>query len=122
VKSTNPLDLRLNHQVLAYGYELAGDRLTLRLLDPNFPRRDDATLSLGTGDRTKNAITVPPAGLKGSETQVRHQAAPVACALLYRKELHAVLARVLPRPPSAWSRKSPTGLTKTSSSWCSGTR
>jgi hypothetical protein len=26
--------------------------------------------------------------LKGSETQVRHQAPPVACTLFYSKELH----------------------------------
>jgi hypothetical protein len=44
VKSTNPLDLRLNHPALAYGYDLVGDRLTLSVLDPNLPRRDDATL------------------------------------------------------------------------------
>ena len=36
-------------------------------------------------------------------------APPVACALLYRKVLDAVLAPVLPRPPSPRSRKSPTG-------------
>jgi hypothetical protein len=36
-------------------------------------------------------------------------AAPVACALLYRKELHAVLAPVLPGSPSPRSRRSPTG-------------
>jgi len=47
--------------------------------------------------------------VKGSETQVRHQAPPVACALFYRKELRAALARVLPRRPSARSRKSPAG-------------
>ena len=47
--------------------------------------------------------------VKGSETQVRHQAPPVACALLYRKELRAALARVLPRRPSARSRKSSAG-------------
>jgi hypothetical protein len=46
VTSTDPLDLKENHQVLAYGYELDADRLTLRLYDPNRPGRDDVTLSL----------------------------------------------------------------------------
>ena len=35
VHSTNPLDLGMNHQVLAYGYELDGTALTLRVYDPN---------------------------------------------------------------------------------------
>jgi hypothetical protein len=63
VKSTNPLDLRLNHQVLAYGYDLAGDRLTLSVLDPNLPRRDDATLSLSVADPTRaTLVTLDPGG------------------------------------------------------------
>jgi hypothetical protein len=57
VKSTNPFDLKLNHQVLAYGYDLSGDRLTLRLLDPNLPRRDDVTLSLPIEYPTKPALS-----------------------------------------------------------------
>jgi hypothetical protein len=32
--------------VLAFGYELDADRLTLRLYDPNRPDRDDVTISL----------------------------------------------------------------------------
>ena len=59
---------------------------------------------------------VPPAAirglgdltLKGSISPVRGPA-PLACAPLYRKELHAVLAPVLPGPPSPRSRRSPTG-------------
>lgn len=35
-----------NHQVLAYGYELAGDDLTLFIYDPNFHNNDDITLKL----------------------------------------------------------------------------
>ena len=46
VTSTDPLDLKENHQVLAFGYEFEGGRLTLRLYDPNRPDRDDITLSL----------------------------------------------------------------------------
>jgi hypothetical protein len=46
VTSMDPIDLKENHQVLAFGYELDADRLTLRLYDPNRPDRDDVTISL----------------------------------------------------------------------------
>jgi hypothetical protein len=45
-KSIDPAQLGENHQVLAYGYDLNGTDLTLRLYDPNVPDRDDLTLSL----------------------------------------------------------------------------
>lgn len=44
-----PLRLGLNHQVLAFGYQATADRLTLSIYDPNYPDRDDVTLSV---DRT----------------------------------------------------------------------
>jgi len=50
VKSWNPLDLKLNHQVLAYGYTVADGRLTLRIYDPNRPRDDGMSLSLRIAD------------------------------------------------------------------------
>ncbi|HEV7665834.1 MAG TPA: hypothetical protein VGQ62_20050 [Chloroflexota bacterium] len=46
VKSADPCALCQNHQVLAYGYDISGTDLTLRLYDPNYPNRDDVTLSL----------------------------------------------------------------------------
>jgi hypothetical protein len=46
IKSLNPFDLKHNHQVLAYGYDLSGDSLALRIYDPNLPDRDDVTLSV----------------------------------------------------------------------------
>jgi len=46
VKSGAPEDLGKNHQVLAYGYDLDGTDLTLRLYDPNYADRDDVQLSL----------------------------------------------------------------------------
>jgi hypothetical protein len=49
VKSLDPFQLGENHQVLAYGYDLTGDRLTLHLYDPNHPARD-TTMSLSLGD------------------------------------------------------------------------
>lgn len=50
VKSWNPVDLKLNHQVLAYGYRLQGSLLTLRVYDPNRPGDDDIILSLRITD------------------------------------------------------------------------
>jgi len=56
VRSRDPRQLGQNHQVLAYGYDLVGDQLTLRIYDPNFHDRDDVTLglSLASPDHTTN--------------------------------------------------------------------
>jgi hypothetical protein len=48
-KSRDPRDLGANHQVLAWGYDLDGTRLTVALYDPNHPDDDDVTLSLDVG-------------------------------------------------------------------------
>jgi hypothetical protein len=56
VRSHDPFDLKENHQVLAYGYDLAGTRLSLRLYDPNRPDRDDVTLSLDLADPTRPTL------------------------------------------------------------------
>jgi hypothetical protein len=50
VSSFNPGDLAHCHQVLAYGYEWVGSRLTLRVYDPNRPDADDVIISLDTSD------------------------------------------------------------------------
>jgi len=42
----NPFELRKSHQVLAYGFEIDGDTVTLRLYDPNWPDRDDVAVIL----------------------------------------------------------------------------
>jgi hypothetical protein len=44
-KSADPAIMGQNHQILAYGYELNGTNLTLRVYDPNAPDRDDLTLT-----------------------------------------------------------------------------
>jgi hypothetical protein len=63
IRSTNPVDLKQNHQVLAYGYDLEGTALALRLYDPNWPGRDDVTLSLDVGSPTRPVTVTPmPAG------------------------------------------------------------
>ena len=43
----NPSRLTQNHQVLAYAYAAEGDAVTLRIYDPNWPGRDDVTITLG---------------------------------------------------------------------------
>jgi hypothetical protein len=57
VKSSNPLDLKQQHQVLAFGYEELGSSLTLRVYDPNSPGRDDVAISV---DLTDPAHASPP--------------------------------------------------------------
>ena len=48
----NPVDLSKDHQVLAHGYAVDGDVATVRIYDPNWPGRDDVTLTLdATGCR-----------------------------------------------------------------------
>ena len=62
VKSSDPRQLKHDHQVLAYGYDLQGGILKLRLYDPNQPGRDDVTLSLCVATPTHpTAIATSPA-------------------------------------------------------------
>jgi hypothetical protein len=42
--------MALNHQVLAYGYDLHGDDVTVHIYDPNFPGDDTATLRWNLAD------------------------------------------------------------------------
>jgi hypothetical protein len=48
VASRNPKDLALNHQVLAFGYQADGSRVTVRVYDPNRGRRDDIAIGMDT--------------------------------------------------------------------------
>jgi hypothetical protein len=52
VASANPADLGQNHQVLAFDYEIAGDRVSLRVYDPNRGQHDDVEIRFDTGDPT----------------------------------------------------------------------
>ena len=64
-KSSNPIDLKLNHQVLAYGYDLVGEALSLRLYDPNLPARDDVSMSMSVAEpRKPTAATLRPQGTR----------------------------------------------------------
>jgi hypothetical protein len=42
----NPFKLTGNHQVLCYGYEVTPETIRLRLYDPNWPNRDDMTVTI----------------------------------------------------------------------------
>jgi len=46
VASADPRQLTRNHQVMAYGYAEDGRGATLRLYDPNWPGRDDVTITI----------------------------------------------------------------------------
>src|SRR5262245_59834330 len=63
VKSSDPFELKRNHQVLAYGYDLDGTDLELRLYDPNRPKDDGVTLSLELSHpTTRTTVLSHPAG------------------------------------------------------------
>jgi hypothetical protein len=47
--SLDPQMLGHNHQVLAYGYDLDGTTVTLRICDPNWPRDDTVTITFDSG-------------------------------------------------------------------------
>jgi hypothetical protein len=47
----SPWKLTRNHQVLAFGWEADEGRITLRVYDPNHPRRDDVELRVVVVDR-----------------------------------------------------------------------
>jgi hypothetical protein len=63
VASANPADLRFNHQVLAYGYEVCGDTVTLRVYDPNRGSDDGTFLRLDTGDPERRTSITHNLGL-----------------------------------------------------------
>ena len=52
----SPWRLIGSHQVLAYAYEVDGDRVTLRIYDPNWPTRDDVLLNLNATVMTQASI------------------------------------------------------------------
>jgi hypothetical protein len=52
--SVRPRDLGRNHQVLAYGYETGATRTVLRIYDPNWPDRDDITLTCNLRDSAQH--------------------------------------------------------------------
>ena len=55
VVSADPQMLGHNHQVVAYGYDLDGSALTIRICDPNWPGDDTVTISLDIADERGTA-------------------------------------------------------------------
>jgi hypothetical protein len=58
--ATDPRDLTKNHQVIAWGYVEDGRGVTLRLYDPNWPDRDDVTVTIALD------VALRPSGLSQS--------------------------------------------------------
>jgi hypothetical protein len=56
VRSFDPTQLGHCHQVLAYGYQWSGARITLRVYDPNQHDADDVTISLDTGASERSHV------------------------------------------------------------------
>ncbi len=52
----SPFDLARDHQVLAFGYAVdpSSGAITLRLYDPNWPDRDDVTVTLSADGHTQS--------------------------------------------------------------------
>lgn len=88
VKSADPGQLGHNHQVLAYGYDISGDQVSVCIYDPNAPSDDSVRLSFlvshpdVTKDvvcngskvyaffRSRYAFETPPGGQVGATTRV----------------------------------------------------
>lgn len=57
VKSFNPFQIRKHHQVLAYGYCLNENNLSITIYDPNYPNDDHVTISLNI-EKPESTTTV----------------------------------------------------------------
>jgi hypothetical protein len=58
----NPFHLTSNHQVAGWAYEIDGDTITLRLYEPNWPNRDDVTVTI-EGGHLRQSTGEPLAGI-----------------------------------------------------------
>ena len=64
VASSKPADLALNHQVLAYAYDLSGAEASIRVYDPNRGQRDDVWIRFDTSRPTKPTVFEHNLGLR----------------------------------------------------------
>lgn len=64
VKSLNPGDLGLNHQVLAYKYEAHGHNIVLHLYDPNLPGKMP-TMRFSVGETSRRIVVEHDLGVGG---------------------------------------------------------
>lgn len=56
VSSINPVELGRNHQVLAYGYTVAGSEVTVAVYDPNSGQDDSVQISFDTSAPTQATV------------------------------------------------------------------
>ncbi len=56
VASAKPSDLGHNHQVLSYGYDVAGPEVTVRVYDPNCGQRDDVAITFDAGAPDRHTL------------------------------------------------------------------
>jgi hypothetical protein len=56
-KSFNPFQIKKHHQVLAYGYDLNDNNLSINIYDPNLPNDDHITLSFNI-EKPESTTTV----------------------------------------------------------------
>jgi hypothetical protein len=64
VATANPAALRFNHQVLAYGYQVSGDTVTLRVYDPNRGGDDGTFLRFRSSEPTQRIVFEHNLGLQ----------------------------------------------------------
>ncbi|MCA1640862.1 MAG: hypothetical protein LC785_02530 [Acidobacteria bacterium] len=62
IKSSDPMQMGQNHQVLAYGYDLNGNDLVIRIYDPNYPDDDTVTMSLNIGNPEQTTVVTESKG------------------------------------------------------------
>lgn len=66
VKSADPAVMGHNHQVLAWGYDLDGDDLAIRIYDPNFPDNNTRRVELNIGNPLNTTAMQHTGGAAGS--------------------------------------------------------
>jgi hypothetical protein len=68
VRSTDPNELGKNHQVLAYGYDLQGDQLSIKVYDPNtdLGGADDVRISLSVAHPAGKTVIAHNVGISHS--------------------------------------------------------
>ncbi len=107
VASASPLLLGANHQVLAYGYSIAGTEVTLRVYDPNSGPDDAVWIRFDTAGTSRPAGTAGrPAGAAFSHNLDLRR--PVRGFFLTRYS-PARPPHTPPRPPAAVSSRQPRG-------------
>lgn len=100
VKSAWPGDLGSCHQVLAYGYDVAGHDITLHVYDPNKPRDDETFIRFSDGDISQRIVVTHNLAISDPDDQ---HVLPVYC--FTRMEYYSHTPKVRTRDkPTLWER------------------